>query len=142
MKASARNRFVGQVAAVLEGNVSDEVELLTPSGLRIVASITRASLGDLGLQRGATAFALVRASSILLVTDAQGERFSARNQFQGAVSRVVRGAVNSEVSLALMGDEALVASVTNESVDELDLSLGQPVLALFSASCVVVGVPA
>lgn len=141
MKASARNRFVGQVAGVAEGSVSDEIELLTPSGLRVVATVTRASREALGLQRGAAAFALVKASSVMLVTDAEGARFSARNQFQGAVSRVVRGAVNSEITLALLGDETLVAIVTNESVDELDLSLGQPVVALFKASSVIVGVP-
>jgi len=142
MKASARNRFVGQIAGIQEGSVSDEIELLTASGLRIVATITRSSREALELRRGVAAFALVKASSVMLVADAHGARFCAHNQFQGTVSRVVRGTVNSEVSLALLGDEALVAVITNESVDELDLTHGQPVVALFKADSVILGVTA
>ena len=78
----------------------------------------------------------------MLVSDAVGVRFSARNQFQGMVSRVVRGAVNCEVTIALLGNDAVVALVTNESADAMDLTVGASVVALFKASSVILGVPA
>jgi len=142
MKASARNRFNGLVAGVKEGSVNDEIELLTDSGLRVVATVTRSSSEGLDLRRGVAAFALVKASSVVLVSDAVGVRFSARNQFQGMVSRVVRGAVNCEVTIALLGNDAVVALVTNESADAMDLTVGASVVALFKASSVILGVPA
>ncbi|KAF1048237.1 TOBE domain-containing protein [Xylophilus sp.] len=142
MKASARNQFFGQIAAVHDGSIHDEVELQIASGLRVVATVTRASRTALGLQPGARALALVKASSVVIVTDAAGVRFSARNQFAGTVGQVTRGAVNSEVALALPGGERLVAIVTNESADGLGLAAGQPATALFKAGSVIIGVPA
>ncbi len=142
MKASARNRFAGLVASIREGSVNDEVELLTPSGLRVVATVTGTSRELLGLKIGSSAFALVKASSVVLVTQAEGVLFSARNQFQGAVGKVSRGAINSEIVLNLLGGEQLVAVVTNDSADELGLTVGEPTLALFKVSSVILGVEA
>ncbi|OWQ86967.1 transporter [Roseateles aquatilis] len=142
MKASARNQFSGQITAIQDGTVNDEVELQTASGLRVVATVTRASRDTLGLRVGANVVALVKASSVVLVTDAGGVRFSARNQFQGTVSQVTLGAVNSEVALTLADGELLVAIVTNESADGLGLSAGQTATALFKAGSVILGVAA
>ena len=142
MKASARNRFTGLVASVREGSVNDEVELLTASGLRVVATVTATSRELLGLRVGSGAFALVKASSIVLITQAEGVLFSARNQFQGVVAKATRGAVNSEIVVKLLGGEQLVAVVTNDSADELGLTVGEPTLALFKVSSVILGVEA
>lgn len=142
MKTSARNQFSGQVTAVQDGSVNDEIELQTASGLRVVATVTRASRNALALQAGTAVLALVKASSVVLVTDAEGVRFSARNQFRGTIARVTRGAVNSEVVLALPGGEELVAIVTHESATRLGLAAGLPATALFKAGSVILGVPA
>jgi molybdate transport system regulatory protein len=69
-------------------------------------------------------------------------RTSARNSFAGSIARIERGAVNSEVTLTLPGGAALVAIVTNSSVDNLPLKEGQAATALFKASHVIIGVPA
>lgn len=63
---------------------------------------------------------------------------SARNQFFGRVRRVRRGAVNAEVELALPGGgPPIVASVTNDAVDELALRPGAEAVALVKASWVM-----
>ncbi|HUJ75488.1 MAG TPA: TOBE domain-containing protein [bacterium] len=64
-------------------------------------------------------------------------RSSARNQFWGRVSSVKLGAVNSEVVLSLGEAGSLVAVVTNESVDTLDLHEGKETCALIKASFVI-----
>lgn len=62
---------------------------------------------------------------------------SARNQFMGRVSRVTRGAVNSEVILDI-GGGSLAAIITNESVDALGLAHGVEAYALIKAPWVIV----
>jgi molybdate transport system regulatory protein len=51
-------------------------------------------------------------------------RTSARNQFFGTVTRVVPGAVNDEIELAIAGGQKIVAIVTRESTDNLALAPG------------------
>jgi len=142
MRTSARNQFAGTVRAVRHGAVNDEVELEVIGGLRIVAGVTHESCVELGLVPGAKAFALVKASSIILMTEADGARLSARNQLAGVVSRLAPGAVNCEVVIALAGGGAVAAIITGESAAALGLEVGTAVTALFKASSVIVGVSA
>jgi molybdate transport system regulatory protein len=142
MRTSARNQFSGTVSAIKTGAVNDEIELTLLGGDRIVATITSASTRSLDLKVGSEAFALIKASWIILAPEAGGMRTSARNTFNGKIARIERGAVNSEVTLTLPGGAALVAIVTNSSVDNLPLQEGQAATALFKASHVIVGVPA
>lgn len=142
MKTSARNQFAGTVGAVRAGAINDEIVLDVIGGLAIVATVTRESRNELALEVGAKAFALVKASSILLMTEAADVRLSARNQLAGTVGRIVPGAVNAEVVLELPGGDSVVAVVTNESVANLGLAPGRPATAIFKASSVILGVAA
>ncbi len=150
MQTSARNQFAGTVVAIRSGAVNDEIELEIGSGHRIVAVVTRESAETLGLAVGVTAFALIKASSIIVATDVAPGTLSARNQLTGTVSRVARGAVNDEVVIEL-GDgrddglanraATIAAIVTSESARSLGLAPGVVATALFKASSVIVGVP-
>lgn len=142
MKTSARNQFLGKVSALKAGAVNDEIELEVAGGQKIVAIVTHESSASLGLNIGAEAFALIKSSSIIIVTDDAGARFSARNRLAGTISRVQAGAVNTEVVLDLPGGGAVAAIVTNESSDSLGLAAGKTATAIFKASSVIVGVPA
>jgi molybdate transport system regulatory protein len=142
MKTSARNQVLGVVTQVRAGAVNDEILLQIAGGHTIVATVTRDSTQELGLVPGAQAFALVKASSIILVTDFNGARMSARNQLGGTVTRVNPGAVNSEVVLDLGGGATLAAVITNESCASLDLTVGAGATGIFKASGVILGVPA
>ncbi|QPF74784.1 TOBE domain-containing protein [Roseateles sp. DAIF2] len=142
MKTSARNQFVGQVCAYQAGAVNDEVSLSLPGGARIVAIVTRESTEQLGLKLGAEAFALVKASSVLIATgldETPGVRLSARNQLHGQVLAVTPGAVNAEVLLDIGGGQSLAATITQASLQALDLRPGQAATALFKASSVILG---
>jgi molybdate transport system regulatory protein len=141
MKTSARNQFFGTVSGIRPGAVNDEIELDIAGGHRIVAIVTHESTASLGLAPGAQAFALVKASSIILMTEGEGARFSARNQLAGTVSRLTPGAVNTEVVLDLTGGGSIAAIITNESARSLELAEGRTATAMFKASSVIVGVP-
>lgn len=141
MKTSARNQFVGTVTAIRAGAVNDEVELTLPGGSRIVAQVTQESTAALGLRTKATVIALVKASSVLLGTNLEKVRLSARNQLAGTVAAITPGAVNVEVELALAdGDGRIVAIVTQGSVASLGLAVGAPATAIFDASSVILAV--
>ena len=142
MKTSARNQFAGTVHALRSGAINDEIELKVIGGLRIVATVTRESRNDLGLEIGTRAFALVKASSILLMVEAGDVRLSARNQLAGTVTRVVPGAVNTEVVLELPRGGSVAAVITNQSVKALGLAKGSAATAVFKASSVILGVAA
>jgi len=142
MKTSARNHFAGQVTRVARGAVNDEIEIEATGGHKVVAAVTHESAEGLGLRVGAQAFALVKASSIVIVTDAEGAQFSARNRLSGTVSRLVTGAVNTEVVIDLAGGGSVAAIITNESSTALALAEGASATAIFKASSVIVGAPA
>jgi molybdate transport system regulatory protein len=144
MKTSARNHFVGTVSALRTGAVNDEVELAVAGGHRIVAVVTHESTESLGLAVGVTAFALIKASSIIIATDLEPAKLSARNQLSGTVTHVEHGAVNDEIVMSLgKADHALTiaAIVTSVSAKALGLKAGSKATALFKASSVIVGVP-
>jgi molybdate transport system regulatory protein len=142
MKTSARNQFSGTVTGVKRGSVNDEITLDVAGGQPLVAIVSQESTDDLGLVPGIEVFALIDASSIILLTGQNEARFSARNQIDGRISRIKMGAVNTEVVLALAGGGTLAATITNESATSMQLAEGSAATALFKASAVMLAVPA
>jgi molybdopterin-binding protein len=69
----------------------------------------------------------------------QQMRISARNQLQGTIVEVAKGATTAHVQIEV-GDVVLTASITNEAVDQLKLQKGQKAYAVIKASDVMVGV--
>ena len=141
MKTSARNQFHGRVTDVERGVIDNVITLEIAGGQKIVAVITCDSTERLGLRPGVEAIALIKSSSVILVTDDEGVRLSARNRLPGVVSRVQPGAVNTEVVLDLGGGGSVTAIVTNGSSVALGLKPGAPAVAIFKASSVILGVP-
>lgn len=140
VKTSARNQFFGKVSAIKLGPVNAEVELTLTGGERLHAVITHDGLENLNLTLGSEAWALVKASWIILVAPDAASHVSARNKLLGKISRITQGNVNTEVVIQLAGGNTVNAVVTNESVDILQLTEGKEVCAVFKASSVIIGV--
>jgi molybdate transport system regulatory protein len=66
-------------------------------------------------------------------------KISARNVLEGKVQKVIKGAVNAEVILALTGGEHVVSIITNSSIDSLGLVEGKTAYAIVKANEVIVG---
>ncbi|NVZ09573.1 TOBE domain-containing protein [Allochromatium humboldtianum] len=139
MKVSTRNHLRGIVSAIKPGAVNAEVTL-DVNGDPLVAIITNDSVSALGLTVGAEAFALIKASFVILATEDGGLKTSARNRLCGVVERIVTGAVNTEVVLALDGGTRLTAMITNESATDLELTVGERACALIKAPHVILAV--
>ncbi|MGB3429212.1 MAG: TOBE domain-containing protein [Burkholderiaceae bacterium] len=142
MKSTARNQFAGTVTAVSSGPVSAEVTIRLKAGQEVVATMTSAAAKKLKLKKGVEAVALVKASSIVLMTDFGGYRLSARNQLEGTISRIAKGAVSSLIVVTLPGGTAVSATITNDAVEALGLKVGQTATAVFKAYSVIVAVKA
>ena len=65
-KLSTRNIMKGTITKIIEGPVSTEVDLDVGSGNVISAVITLGSAKNLGLKQGGTAYALFKASSVIV----------------------------------------------------------------------------
>ena len=59
----------GQVVAIKHGPVSTEVTIETAAGEKLVSSITSTSAENLGLKVGDTAYAVIKASSVMIAVD-------------------------------------------------------------------------
>jgi len=66
-------------------------------------------------------------------------RVSARNQLQGVIKDIVKGATTSHVQIELAGGASIMASITNEAVEELRLTKGAKAYAVIKASDVMIG---
>ena len=141
MQTSARNVFHGKVTAVTEGAVNDEIQLEVEGGQTIVASITKASTAKLGLKVGVEAMALIKATFVILMTDAEDYLLSTRNQFKGTVSDIKRGQVNAEVLVDVPNTNGVSAVITVTSLDKLGLVKGSKVTAIVKAMNVILAVP-
>ena len=69
MKLSARNILKGTVVQVKVGTVNSEVILELPGGAQIVSTITKESAETLGLAPGKQAYAVIKASNVMIAVD-------------------------------------------------------------------------
>ncbi len=68
MRLSARNQLKGKITSIKEGPVSTEV-IIDINGTQIVSSITSTSAQNLHLQVGDEAYAVIKASSVMVAKD-------------------------------------------------------------------------
>lgn len=140
MNISARNIFRGTISSIRKGAVNAEVTLDLPSGSSIVSIITIGAVERLGLAEGMTASAIIKASSIILGTNLQDAKVSARNMLCGRISRIIDGPVSTEVDIEIGGGNVLSAVITRGSSQKLGLAEGGEACAIFKASAVIIGV--
>ncbi len=69
MRISARNALKGTVKRIELGAVNAEVEIELAGGETIVSIVTKESVNSLGLKEGSEAYAVVKATSVMLGVD-------------------------------------------------------------------------
>jgi molybdate transport system regulatory protein len=137
MRTSARNTFLGAVTSLREGDVLTEVVLKTKSGKEIVSVITGDSAKNLGLYVGKNIAAIVKAPFVLLAKEEGRTLMSARNRFPATINKILGNDVSVEVTGSLDDGTTMCALITDESVDALDLKLGDVVWFFFKAMSVI-----
>jgi len=137
MKTSARNQLGGVISKITKGAINSEVELDIGEGVQLAAVITNDAVEALDFKVGEHAFAIVKASWIILATE-KPNKISARNVIKASVEEIITGAVNTEVKLSA-GKKSLMAVVTNDAIADLELKVGDEAYAIFKASNVILG---
>jgi len=69
MKLSARNILKGTVKEIEVGPVNAEIDLEVAPGITITSIITKKSCDNLGLEVGKEAYAVIKASSVMIGTE-------------------------------------------------------------------------
>ena len=69
MKLSARNQFKGKILDIQEGAVNGIVKIDIGGGKVISATISMTSIKELGLQVGGEAYAVIKATSVMVGVD-------------------------------------------------------------------------
>ena len=69
MQTSARNRFAGTIKEIVTGPVSTEVTITVAPGVDVVSIISSRSAASLALAVGKPAYALIKASSVIVGVD-------------------------------------------------------------------------
>ena len=139
MKTSASNQFSGKITHIKTGKVNDEITVAISSNTSLVASVTSHSAQDMQVALGDMVFVLIQASSIIVMTGIKKGQLSARNQMAGTISALKKGAINVEVGIDCGDGQTLVTMVTAQSVADMKLKKGVPVIAAFKAGHVMLG---
>ena len=66
MKLSARNQLKGKIVEVRKGTTTAHVRIDIGGGVVVVSSITNEAVDDLGLKVGDDAFAVIKASDVMV----------------------------------------------------------------------------
>jgi molybdate transport system regulatory protein len=69
MRLSARNIFKGTVVKLVPGALNTEVVIKVNEDVQIVSHISRESATNLGLEVGGTAYAVIKASNVIIGVD-------------------------------------------------------------------------
>lgn len=69
MQTSARNTLQGTIKQITVGAVNTEVVIELPGGIEIVSIITKTSAQQLGLEVGKSAYAVIKASNVMIGVD-------------------------------------------------------------------------
>jgi len=69
MKLSARNQIKGKVVSVTKGATTSHVKIDIGGGTIVTASITNDAASELGLEAGKQAYAIVKASDVMIAVD-------------------------------------------------------------------------
>lgn len=69
MKISARNQLKGKIVAIKDGAVNGSVTLDVGGGNKVSATITMDAIKELGLKVGGDAYAIIKASAVMIGID-------------------------------------------------------------------------
>jgi molybdopterin-binding protein len=69
MKLSARNVLKGKIKQIKAGAVNSEILLEISKGVEIVSIITKSSVERLQLAEGKEAYAVIKASNVMIATE-------------------------------------------------------------------------
>lgn len=136
VQTSARNQFVGSIAAIADAGGMAEVQLRLEGGEELIASITPESVETMGLAAGAQVYALIKAPWVN-VTATAPRRSRSRNSFEGVITALEPGSVSTRLTLTTPSGRALAAALADGLVRKRGLRRGDRAWASFATDSVI-----
>jgi molybdate transport system regulatory protein len=130
---SIRNQFAGRVVAVTVGSVMSTVRVRLANGPEIMAAITAEAVDELGVAEGVEVVVLFKSTEVAVATGTV-PLMSIRNRLPGTVTQVEHGEVMTTVKVAVDGGGTLMAAITRDAAEDLELAEGTGVTALVKAT--------
>lgn len=69
MKLSARNTLKGTVKKIIPGAINAEVIIELPGGVQVTSIVTMEAVSSLELKEGKPAYAIIKASNVMIGVD-------------------------------------------------------------------------
>ena len=127
----ARNVIKGKVSEIKLGAINGIVKVDVGGGIIISSNCSIESIEQLGLAVGKEVQVVIKAMEVLLANEKLN--IGARNQVEGTVFKVKKGAINSIVKLKTANDLVITANLSIESVEQLGIEEGKKAVAIFKA---------
>ena len=127
----ARNVIKGKVSEIKLGAINGIVKIDVGGGIIISSNCSIESIEQLGLAVGKEVQVVIKAMEVLLANEKLN--IGARNQVEGTVFEVKKGAINSIVKLKTANDLVITANLSIESVEQLGIEEGKKAVAIFKA---------
>lgn len=140
LRISTKNVFYGTISDIIRDVSVAQISLELKSGHLIYAVISNDSIEELKLEKGGPACALVKASSVMISNSAEPLIISAKNRIKGRISRISESTVQGEVSLDIGDGDIITSTITQNSVERLNLKEGDEAWAVIKSSSVIIGV--
>lgn len=132
---SARNRFWGRVTHVTHGTVISEVRLVA-GDVHLASHITNGSLQALGIRKGISLGATVKATHVML-SCRENRPIERVNAVKAVITRVIADPVLAEVDGALADGTPVCAVVAAQALEDLRLAQGDEAWFFFSSLALV-----
>ncbi|KFZ37571.1 hypothetical protein HR45_09085 [Shewanella mangrovi] len=135
LETSARNQLLAEVVSLQGDSLSDSIRLKLAGNQIVEASITHASTAKLALNVGKKVLLLFKAPSVSIQLHNDD---SSNNQLRGVISQLVKGDSRTEVTLDIGGNDAVYASVGNDTIVGFSLAEGDYCYACFTPSNAII----
>jgi molybdate transport system regulatory protein len=138
LRTSARNQFAGRVQALHRRGIVVDVMIEFGERRQLCAQVTSASVRTLGLRVGSAVLALLKAPAVGLESaPAAGRRRDGRNRLAGTLVRCAAQQGLNEAVIGLGGGHQVVALVARDAMQGLGLEKGEPAVAVFDKTDVI-----
>ena len=139
MQISARNQIIGTIEKISLGAVNAEIQMKLKSGKSIISIITNNSVENLGLAINDEVVAVVKSNNVLLSTTQNNLQINEINSLKGNIEEINIDSVNAEVVVNIGNEDKIVAIVTINSIENMNLKIGTKVDAIIKASDIMIG---
>ncbi|DAB40078.1 MAG TPA: molybdenum-dependent transcriptional regulator [Sulfurovum sp. UBA12169] len=134
LRTSARNQLLGTVLEIKTNKNQAKLIIKIDDKTQVAVIITKQSLKEMDIQKGAALYVLLKAAWISLFKTKPAAPEETKNYLNGTITCIEEDEAQSEVTVLLEGKQTLIASIPTENLREQSLALKDKIWASFDIS--------